>query len=504
MVIFGPSLEVLHWSTAVAAAIGLLATFAVLRRFLSPGRALFGTAVIAILPAYGILATSYMTDITAFAAEMVCLALGLAALEAEGKRRWVLLVASLALGLFGFAVREIAIAAPVAVLAGHLTAARRRGASLHHMFWPPTVLIACAAVFLAWRRGVAGDGTPDELAGTSLQSIVVLGRGYFTLALGLLPALVLGAAAIWRERLKPTAVAATGAAVALAALVVLRHVRHDDPVELPLGDYFGRSWELASPVPLASSPPVFLPGVVWAMIDAFALAAGVLLAVLLVRAGRAALEPSRWRYVDSALLVLVLFGLLYASLLVYTAVQGGPLYERHFLPLTVPLVVLPLRAMRARRAARVQVVIIAALASLTVVTVVHAIAFRGAEWDAGERAVADGTAVRDVDAGFAWVGYHARGRVRKGPPSPRWKEPRPFYANLFPGAGNCLSTSAVALSVPQHGLLRIHEFRWIPGLRKRKIWVYRNREACRAARQSATPSTTGKVPRLFRSNPGTP
>lgn len=180
-------------------------------------------------------------------------------------------------------------------------------------------------------------------------------------------------------------------------------------------------------------------------------------------------------------MVLAVFGVLYAGALIVSAERSGALAERYFFALTVPLVVLSLGAlgsMRARRPALIAAVTIAVLASLSVVTVVHDIAIRGAEWDVGEQALADGASVRDVDAGFPWMGYQAEGRVREGPPSRRWQDPKPWYAHIFPDAGNCLSTSAVALSRPELRLVRIHEFRWIPGLGRRKIWLYRNREAC--------------------------
>jgi hypothetical protein len=482
MAVFGPSLEVLHWATAVAAAIALLAAFAVLRRFLAPRPALFGTALVAILPAYGIYASSYMTDMTAFAAEMTCLALGLAALDAEGRRRWMLLGASLAVGMFGFAVREIAISAPIGVLAGHLLAARRRGTPWRYLLWPPVALFACAQGFLSWRHGLAGNATPDHIPGPSTMSIFVFGQGYFTLALGLLPALVTGVGKLWGGRFARGSLAATGACLTLAALVLARQARHDDPAELPLGDHFGRSWKRESKTAPADSPPDFLPDAVWAAIDVLALLAGVLLLAWLVGAALDALVPSRVRSIDASAVVLVVFAVLYVAALTYNAAVGGSLYERYFPPLTVALLIIPLRAlgsMRPVRGALLPLVTAGGMTVLAVVTVIHETALRGAEWKVGEQAVAGGASPRAVDAGFAWAGYHANGRVHVASRSPRWQEPRPFYARYFPGSGNCLSTSSVALSDRRLELVRTHEFRWIPGLGKRKIWLYRNAEACR-------------------------
>lgn len=92
--LFGTTLRVLHFAQAVAAAVGLLCSFVVMRRLLRFRDALLGTVIIAAFPGYALLSTSYMTDTTAFAAQMVCLATGLAALDRPRPR--VLLVVSLA------------------------------------------------------------------------------------------------------------------------------------------------------------------------------------------------------------------------------------------------------------------------------------------------------------------------------------------------------------------------------------------------------------------------
>jgi uncharacterized membrane protein len=109
--LFGVSLETLH---AGQAALGLVLSYLVLRRFLSTGLALLGTALVAVFPGYTLLATSYMTDTTAFAAQTGCLLLGLVALERPGRARGLLLL-SLGVGLYGYTIREPALAAPLSV-----------------------------------------------------------------------------------------------------------------------------------------------------------------------------------------------------------------------------------------------------------------------------------------------------------------------------------------------------------------------------------------------------
>src|SRR4051812_42719178 len=79
--LFGDSITVLHWAGAVAAALGLAGTFLLYRRFVPAGMAVLGTATIAALPAFAVLSTAYMTDLTSYAGEVLCLTLGVMALR---------------------------------------------------------------------------------------------------------------------------------------------------------------------------------------------------------------------------------------------------------------------------------------------------------------------------------------------------------------------------------------------------------------------------------------
>src|SRR5690242_16565208 len=122
LAILGTSVAAVHWAGTVASAIGLWAAYVLFRRFVPKPFALFGTAVLAAWPVFAGLSTTFMTDNTALAAQLVCLALGVTALDRTGPTRTRMLAGSLAAGFLGFAIREPSIAAPLAVLAGHAVA----------------------------------------------------------------------------------------------------------------------------------------------------------------------------------------------------------------------------------------------------------------------------------------------------------------------------------------------------------------------------------------------
>ena len=103
-------------AVAVASAIGLACAYALARSLLP--RAWAAGCVLLTLAVPGILlnTSSFMTDVTAFSAEVACLLFGAAALHRSGRGRWALVAAAVVTGCFGFSIREFDLAAPVAVL----------------------------------------------------------------------------------------------------------------------------------------------------------------------------------------------------------------------------------------------------------------------------------------------------------------------------------------------------------------------------------------------------
>ena len=101
--IFGGSITAVQCGVALAGFAGLLATYWMSVHVIGPGRAALVTITIALGPLWGPLAASYMTDVPAFAASMLALALAVAALR-RAPLSVPLVAASLAAGVFAFSI----------------------------------------------------------------------------------------------------------------------------------------------------------------------------------------------------------------------------------------------------------------------------------------------------------------------------------------------------------------------------------------------------------------
>jgi hypothetical protein len=478
MAVFGSSLEVLHWSIVAAGAIGLVASYSVFRHFLRSGTALFGTVLLALFPAYGSLAVTYMTDIVAFAAQMVCLALGLAALKSRDCRRWILLPCAVAVGLFGFTVRETAILAPVAVLAIHFIDARRADRRILALIGAS--LVTVAAAFTVWRRALPGGSAYlTQLEPTSLPHVaVVFGQAYFILALSLLPALVVAV------RTRSRAISAIGitTAILVAALIAIWQHRHGLPLDLtyPVQSLWARSGaETVGGIDAVS--PVGLPNALWIGTTAMILMAGVLLAIALADAARGL------RTITAGVRLIVIYALLYAAILAIRIAQSAPVDQRHFLPLAVPLLVLALWHARSLRSpnGRLAFAAASAVGILVLISTLNEKYFDSRQWSLGKDAVNLGTRPQIVDAGFAWVGFYSTSVSKKfpnnDPLADGWKKPVPWYGRLFPDSGNCMLVSRARLDPRVHQLVAVRTYKLLPGVEGRRVRLYRNTQACDAA-----------------------
>ena len=187
-------------SSVTLAVIGIASSYVLARRVLPSPRAAFAVLVVILFPGFALLATTFMTDVPAYAAEMLCLAVGAVALSrapANHRRRW--LVASLVIGCWAFSIREFALAAPVAVviaaMASDPSEPRRR-----YLFALDAVLAVCVAIYLVAHNL---PGQPAiHLTPFAPGAVAQVVAGVTTLALLLAPAMVLAAATwipIWRR-----------------------------------------------------------------------------------------------------------------------------------------------------------------------------------------------------------------------------------------------------------------------------------------------------------------
>ena len=135
-------------SSVTLAIIGITSSYVLARHVLPARRAAFAVLVVVLFPGFTLLATTFMTDVPAYAAEMLCLAVGAVAVSrtpANHRRRW--LVASLVIGCWAFSIREFGLAAPVAVLIAAM-ASDPREPRRRYLFALDAVLAACVGIYL--------------------------------------------------------------------------------------------------------------------------------------------------------------------------------------------------------------------------------------------------------------------------------------------------------------------------------------------------------------------
>jgi 4-amino-4-deoxy-L-arabinose transferase-like glycosyltransferase len=482
--VFGANLRVLHLGQALAGAIGIVCTFLVARHFVPDRRAAAVSALVAAFPSYALLSTSYMTDTTAFAAQVACLALGLAALERDRPSGSLLLAASLAVGLFGFMIREFAVAAPVAVIAGY--AFRTRRAS-HRRWVSRTAVLALsfavpAALFYLWRQGLPAGQSVIE-GQLEARHVAFIVRAFFTVAFGVLPVAILWIGQAGSRVMATRSLLAAGSVTGLLGMATIAAAIGQSPSSLLTGNTLTRLGSLPGEDALLGRQQPLFPLPLWIVIVLAALIAGVLVAIALThgaiqaahRVGRSGLWST-----PPAAVVLICYCAGTALLTVVRATLGGSLFERYLWGLAAALAIYLLVlldqcpvATRWRFLAFVAILTVAG-SSLAVLLEEHA--FDAARWKAGVVAVARGADPRSIDAGFEWAGFHSRVDVDSSGPQ-QWRPPAPGYMAMFSDLSNCTIVASSDLEAPTLELIETRAYH-APWGDTRRLWIYRNPAAC--------------------------
>ena len=368
----------------------------VARRVLAPSWAAAAVLLVAAVPGFAWSTSTFMTDVPAFAAETACLALGVAALSRQGWPRWALLGGAMAVGLFGFSIREFALAAPIAVL---LCASAGDG---HGRRWYVAAafvgLVVCAVVYW-WSTRLPGSAHLT-ITGPSGASIVAAAREYYTMAFMLSPAVAL---ATWRRinwRLSWATVTAFGVFVLGAAIAAQSHVLLAGNYLQPLG-FVGAAL-------LPGARPTVLPGPLWNLLNLVGLVSGGLLAGIAVTVDRRTFRRWRaWEWGTPIGLVWV-FGAVYAAGLAVYGQITSEYYDRYLWPLVFVLAVLLLhysqpapRREWPRMVDGIVVTLSALLVLATTALTINADTYSAARWRARED--------RSVPRGASEVGRRRNG-----------------------------------------------------------------------------------------------
>ena len=457
IIVLGPlggSIIVQQLFVAVLAAVGLLATYGLLMPRVGKSGALLGTALVGLMPEFGLLATSYMSDIPAFTAVVGCLFLTDQALRTQDARY---LLGALVVGTWGVTVREQAIVGPVVAVV--LTVAAWRGRKRRIAM----VLGALSALvifwFEVWRRSLPygfQQGMSSPLPRVVLPGIFLICT-CFTVALTVFPAVLVTARPHgWSRRARLMSAIALVLAVLVA--VVLQAYRLAGYIFLQ--NYLaprGAAWEAS--IGIRSVLPDFW----WFTLVVMACVSFALIVGHFVDSGVSLDRMS------GLVLLLVLGGTL------FQAVVGGLYPLGRYILVCIPFACVPFLGSRAaddrslprRRNRLLSLVAVAGLAATSTALTANALAFDAARWQAASSLVARGVAATDIDAGMEWVGYHASGPASWGSAH---ADRLGWYMRYFEHSRECYVVSGS----PLPGLLLVStaQYRAYALVGSSKLWVY--------------------------------
>ncbi len=422
--IFGRDIGAVQITAALIGGVGLLSTYWLGRQIIGRGAAAFVAISIAVGPLWGVLVISYMTDIPAFTASMLALALGVAAIR-RNPLSMGRLAASLAVGVFAFSIRQYAIVPVLAIVLTALVVVRQRGDGARFRTVAGMALAAlfmCFVIYGLWSQ-IPNLKTyvPELPDGHSVSVTVIKGAGFLRLSGLLLAPVVVWANPMrvvrgaWRASHPATMVLGIGAAVALTALSV--RVGGQQFV----GNYIDANGALSTDVLLGNRPEL-LPAPLYGLLVGAATLCALVLVLATVAPAARLLGRSRSRDLSIAsparfLISISVIG--YALAYVFAMITGVSVYDRYALPI-LPLIAVAFLASvgstgeapnaetgtgwKANRVAGAAVLVLLALVGL--VFTVDAAAFDGTRWNVAVAATRAGFTRPEIYGGFEWVNFY--------------------------------------------------------------------------------------------------
>lgn len=386
----------------VMAAVGIACTYLLARRYVGTASATLVVLLVVAFPGFLRESASFMTDVPAYAMTALSLLLGVRWFQGDGGR--VTLLFAVAAGLLAVSIREFAIAAPTAILVAAW--ARNRPDERWWLAWLTGISAVVIVLVLLVASGAnrVAPGTPGK---SVILSFVFLGAAFATLALALLPALVLFA----RPRLSTLRPQIIVAAAITSMVVALA----------PTGPILGNVWApngIGGDLLLSGERDRIFGGRLWPLFEQLAIFAAILGLTLIfarawpgpVRVGSISILRSRALQIARASNApLVLFLALYAAeLVVYTPL--GPILDRYLYPL-VPAAAILLSRRRDEtvgfgRSLAISHATFAGLAIAAFALAANSFIYDAARWREGEATIAKGYDARSIDAGYEWVGYY--------------------------------------------------------------------------------------------------
>jgi hypothetical protein len=416
--VFGDHRWALSVSTSVLVAAGIVAAYRLTR--LRLGIVGAAATVVVLLSVPGVIrdAATYMSDPTALSLQLITLAFGGAALRANGRRRMALIGVALLVGFWAFSIRELAAAAPLAVLAvafltDHIRRARLQIAAAGAVF-----ALACLALWL-WHHHLFGveqyTGRP-----TLSASAILIVSSILTTAIAVAPALSLSLPRWWHARHVTARLIGGAVGVGIVATRPLLAWHTHTHNWWLIGDYLQADGINGGKL-LLGYRPIVINDALWHLLIGIAAISTVLCAALIAewivgwvstdaRARRGAVDPvARLLGWHAALTTLVL---------VVAAFWNGALFDRYLWPLVFSTSFLLLsrdagdeRALVPSRTLPISQVVGSCVLVIamwtTALLTLNSAAFDAARWKAASASANDGIVANEIDGGFEWDGAHS-------------------------------------------------------------------------------------------------
>lgn len=417
--LFGYSYETLRLSTAVLGAVGVGATYALLREFRAgTGVAALGALVVGCNPLYLSQSVTFMTDVPFAAAVIVSLWLFVRSLRLGPGLGW----GAYGVGLVAVLIRQFAVVLPVAFAAAVL---RRRRLSLGVAFALLGSVLLFAALHLGFQKWMVATGRTSgfespvtallhldvPVASHRLRTSILPLAGL--LGMGLLPFAIVDPGRFGQERLAWRVLAVALAVAMLAGF----YVKHEIPplagnVVQPFG--IGPltlldTYEMKRNLPVVTGQVGF-----WWVVSAGA-CWGAVIGLMATASLVAATLSGRREGSEAQSQAAVLLGFVAAyggAVLVFVAI--APLFDRYWIPLLAPLVAIVAAASGGRIHLVAGAVLVAAMAAFSVMGTHDWLAWQRSRWEAVRYLDAQSIPASKIDGGYEFNGTRT---YRPGSPS---------------------------------------------------------------------------------------
>ncbi|MEP6626126.1 MAG: hypothetical protein ABJC79_16890 [Acidimicrobiia bacterium] len=431
--VFGDSIRAVHVFSALIGFGGLIGLFVLAGQLLPCRRgALLIAITIAVGPLWAPLAATYMTDVPAFAVQMVSLAMAVAAVRgprlALGR-----LAASLALAFLAISIRQYEFIPAVAVIivATWVAARGPDRSQLRAVIAMAGTLVIATIGLLAWWSSLP-DGlslSPNPQTSGLIPNLVVQSAGFLRLTgLLLVPVVVwIGPGRIAR-RAWTASRAITIATVGFATTwLLVTYVR--SPATPFVGNYVDRRGVLSTDV-LKGSRVLVMPATLFDLLVVAGSIAGILLLLSMVEPGTRLVERLRTRDralrdPGTAIVVLTVAG--FTAAYTIAIATKLPIFDRYALPAIplvgllamatmnrpVPVSVVPeVRVPRHSSGGAIRLVAIGLVLSLFagvgLLFSTDSAAFDATRWRVDTATVRRGYSPLAVYGGFEWISFHRR------------------------------------------------------------------------------------------------